>query len=139
MNAMNLPINYVEFESDDFAVTMAFYEAACGWTFQQWGDDYISFSGAGVEGGFRKRGTSGKPGEDRTAAAPAKSAAPGSVGRGGALVILYAEDLEAAEATIRKAGGTITVPIFSFPGGRRFHFTDPVGNALAVWAEATPS
>jgi len=24
---------------------------------------------------------------------------------------------------------------FQFPGGRRFHFTDPGGNELAVWSE----
>jgi len=50
-------------------------------------------------------------------------------------VILYAVDLEASEAAVRKAGGVITVPIFSFPGGRRFHFTDPAGNELAVWSD----
>ena len=51
------------------------------------------------------------------------------------LVILYAHDLEAMEAKVRAAGGTITKPIFSFPGGRRFHFKDPAGNELAVWSE----
>ncbi|MEQ9104328.1 MAG: hypothetical protein RIE53_06480 [Rhodothermales bacterium] len=140
---MNLPINYVEFESSDFSRTMTFYEAACGWTFQQWGDEYISFSGAGVEGGFRKTGPSGKPEDREDAAGPEEATGSGvdsgSAGRGGALVILHADNLEAAEATIRKAGGTITVPIFSFPGGRRFHFTDPAGNELAVWAEAPHS
>jgi predicted enzyme related to lactoylglutathione lyase len=33
---------------------------------------------------------------------------------------------------VTAAGGTITVPIFSYPGGRRFHFADPAGNELAV-------
>jgi len=51
------------------------------------------------------------------------------------LVILYATDLEAMEAKVTAAGGTITKPIFSFPGGRRFHFADPAGNELAVWSE----
>ena len=51
------------------------------------------------------------------------------------LVILYAHDLEAMEAKVRAAGGAIVKPIFSFPGGRRFHFTDPAGNELAVWSE----
>lgn len=111
---MKLPINYVEFPSSDLERTIAFYESACGWSFQRWGDEYISFSEAGLEGGFRKAGTSG---------------------RGGALVILFAEDLERAEEIIRGAGGVVTVPVFSFPGGRRFHFKDPSGNELAIWSE----
>ena len=52
------------------------------------------------------------------------------------LVILYATDLEAMDARVRAAGGTITRPIFSFPSGRRFHFRDPSGNELAVWSAA---
>jgi predicted enzyme related to lactoylglutathione lyase len=36
---------------------------------------------------------------------------------------------------VESAGGTIARPIFSFPGGRRFHFVDPAGNELAVWGE----
>ena len=51
-------------------------------------------------------------------------------------MILYATDLEAMDARVRAAGGTITRPIFSFPSGRRFHFRDPSGNELAVWSAA---
>jgi uncharacterized protein len=57
------------------------------------------------------------------------------VSRGGPLVVIYAADLAAMEAKIRAAGGAITKAAFSFPGGRRFHFTDPNGNELAVWSE----
>jgi predicted enzyme related to lactoylglutathione lyase len=32
-------------------------------------------------------------------------------------------------------GGTLAKDIFSFPGGRRFHFTDPNGNELAAWSD----
>ena len=39
------------------------------------------------------------------------------------------------EARVKAAGGVISTPIFSFPGGRRFHFRDPAGNELAVWSE----
>ena len=49
--------------------------------------------------------------------------------------MLKAPDLAAAEAAVRKAGGHITKPPFSFPGGRRFHFREPGGNELAVWSE----
>ena len=52
------------------------------------------------------------------------------------LVVLYAHDLEALEAKVRAAGAAIVVPIFEFPGGRRFHFQDPAGNVLAVWTAA---
>lgn len=51
------------------------------------------------------------------------------------VVILYAHDLEAMAAKVHAAGGVVVRPIFSFPGGRRFHFTDPSGNELAVWSE----
>lgn len=32
-------------------------------------------------------------------------------------------------------GAKISQDIFPFPGGRRFHFTDPVGNEYAIWSE----
>jgi len=51
------------------------------------------------------------------------------------LAILYSDNLEASEQKVRSAGGKIVKPIFSFPGGRRFHFTDPSGNELAVWSD----
>lgn len=55
--------------------------------------------------------------------------------RGSALIVIYSEDLEATEAKIVAAGGTVVKPIFAFPGGRRFHFTEPSGNELAVWSD----
>jgi predicted enzyme related to lactoylglutathione lyase len=55
---------------------------------------------------------------------------------GGPLVIIYAVDLEAVEASVRANGGTIVQQIFSFPGGRRFHFHDPSANELAVWSDS---
>ncbi|HEX4320682.1 MAG TPA: VOC family protein [Acidobacteriaceae bacterium] len=108
-------INYVEFVSTDVARSKQFYSAAFGWSFEDWGPDYISFqaAGAGIDGGFRK-------GEAQT---------------GSPLIVLYASDLAATEAAIVAAGGSITVPTFEFPGGRRFHFNDGAGNELAVWSE----
>ena len=87
---------------------------AFGWRFVDYGPTYAAFDGAGLDGGL----------QGDAAAAPAKP-----------LVILFARDLEAALAKVEAAGGTITAPIFSFPGGRRFHFRDPAGNELAVWSE----
>ena len=108
-------INYVEFTVPDVAGAKAFYAAAFGWTFVDYGPDYASFAAAdaGLDGGF----------------------ATGAQTPGGPLVILFAGDLEAMQARVESAGGRVTRPIFSFPGGRRFHFADPSGNELAVWAE----
>ena len=53
---------------------------------------------------------------------------------GGPLVILYADNLEAARDSVLAAGGSISREIFAFPGGRRFHFKDADGYELAVWS-----
>lgn len=98
------------------ATIKSFYNQAFGWEFTDWGPDYISFSGATVEGGFIRdsRVQSEKP---------------------GVLIILYTNNLENKILDIQNAGGTISHEIYSFPGGRRFHFKDPNTNELAVWSE----
>jgi predicted enzyme related to lactoylglutathione lyase len=112
-------INYIEFSSTDTAKTKAFYSAVFGWSFQDWGPDYVGFSSdsGGMDGGF------------------AKVEAGGGTGKSGPLVVLYSADLKATEAAVVAAGGSIIVPAFEFPGGRRFHFSDGAGNVLAVWSE----
>lgn len=107
-------INYIELPVTDIAASKAFYAAAFGWTYIDYGPTYASFQGAGIDGGLDAD-------SDRK---PSKN---------GALVVLHSKNLEAAQASVEAAGGKITVPIFTFPGGRRFHFTDPNGNELAVW------
>lgn len=107
-------IDYIEFTAPDLPAVKKFYSEAFGWKFQDWGDEYASFSDGRVDGGFT-RGT-------------AKTG-------GGPLVILYSSGLEAMRQKIQSAGGTITKDTFSFPGGRRFHFADPAGNELAVWSD----
>ena len=111
----NQHIHYIEFVTTDVALAKRFYSAAFGWEFEDYGPEYASFSRttAGIDGGFMQ----GTPVE------------------GGPLVVLYAADLAAAEKAVVAAGGAITVPTFEFPGGRRFHFRDGVGNAMAVWSE----
>ncbi len=108
-------INYIEFTTNDIERSRAFYTRAFGWTFEDWGPEYISFkaAGAGMDGGFRVGSASGE----------------------GPLIVLYAVDLSATEEAVVAAGGVITVPAFDFPGGRRFHFADGAGNVLAVWSE----
>ena len=106
-------IDYVEFTGGDLVATKRFYEQAFGWAFTDYGPSYTAFD-EGLDGGFN-------------ADAADQARAP--------LVILYADDLEAAQAKVRAAGGEILRPAYDFPGGRRFHFRDPSGNELAVWTE----
>ncbi|QTN19030.1 VOC family protein [Brevundimonas sp. AJA228-03] len=105
-------LDYLELPATDLPGTRAFYEAAFGWTFQDYGPSYVGFN-EGLDGGF-----------DADAADRAKAPLP----------ILYADDLEAMLTRVEVAGGRIVKPIFAFPGGRRFHFIDPSGNELAVWS-----
>ena len=104
-------IDYVEFPGGDLPATKAFYAETFGWAFTDYGPNYAAFD-EGLDGGFDPLSTAGKP-----------------------LVILYANDLEAMAAKVEAGGGTITKPIYDFPGGRRFHFRDPAGNDLAIWSE----
>lgn len=91
----------------------AFYSEAFGWSFTDYGPTYAAYT-EGLDGGFDA------------------SAAP-DVGK--PLPVLFSTDLEASLEAVEAAGGTVVKPIFAFPGGRRFHFMDPAGNELAVWAE----
>jgi uncharacterized protein len=107
-------IDYIELPATNVAKTKRFYIDAFGWTFTDYGPDYTSFEDGRITGGFTKAGT---------------------VVSGGPLLVIFALDLAAAEAGVTKAGGKIVKPVFDFPGGRRFHFTDPSGNELAVWSD----
>ena len=106
-------IDYIEFAAEDLGAVKKFYHDVFGWVFEDWGETYVSFEGAGIQGGFR----GGETPSD-----------------GGPLVILYASDLEDAERRVKAAGGEITER-HEFPGGCRFHFRDPAGNGLAVWTK----
>ena len=109
-------IDYVEITVTDVAAAKAFYGAAFGWSFADYGPEYAGIQSAGGEVGGLRRDSETQP--------------------GGPLVILYSDDLEASAEAVTAAGGTIVAPIYSFPGGRRFHFADPAGNELAVWSQA---
>lgn len=110
-------INYLEFPAKDIPATKSFFENVFGWTFQDYGSDYTAFKEERLEGGFYK------------------SEQVSSAEKGSGLIVFYSENLEESQLKIENAGGTIIKPIFSFPGGRRFHFTEPSGNEFAVWAE----
>ncbi len=110
-------IDYVEFSAIDIGVSKRFYSDVFGWKFEDYGPDYTAFRDGRMSGGFAK---------------------VGHVLGGGPLVVIYATDLEAVRESVKAAGGTITKETFSFPGGRRFHFSDPSGNELAVWSDREP-
>ncbi len=105
-------VDYVELWSESTESMKAFYGEAFGWTFTDFGPDYTEFQDVRAAGGFTATEKKFKP-----------------------LVILYAEDLDAARAGVLAAGGEILGPDHEFPGGRRFHFKDPAGNELAVWTK----
>lgn len=110
-------ISYVEFPARDLEATKTFFSKVFGWTFQDYGPGYTSFSNAGLDGGFFK------------ADLKATTAA------GSALIVLYSDDLERTLSEVQNAGGSVVKEIFPFPGGRRFHFSEPSGNELAVWSD----
>lgn len=103
-------IDYVELPGGDLPAVKRFYAEAFGWAFTDYGPTYAAFY-EGLEGGFQ-------------ADAAEAPAAP--------LVVLWADDLEALLGRVQAAGAVITRPIFTFPGGRRFHFRDPAGTELAA-------
>jgi uncharacterized protein len=109
MSVTTLPIDYIEFTAPVLEETQAFFAAAFGWEFVDYGPDYRDIQGAGTGGGL-ERGAPRAP-----------------------LIVLRADDLEAALEQVRAAGAEITQEIFAFPGGRRFEFLAPGGIAMAVW------
>ena len=113
-------INYVEFPCSNLDATQRFFEAVFGWRFTDYGPDYRAFDGAGLDGGFYR--------SERRACAD----------DGSALIVLYSGALEQTRGKVEAAGGRIVKPVFGFPGGRRFHFTEPSGNEFAVWSEPLP-
>lgn len=111
-------LDYVELPVADLPAARAFYQQAFGWQFNEYGPAYAGIkasSGDGEVGGL-----------DATAGADQRTP----------LVMLYSDDLEASVAAVRAAGGTVVNGPYDFPGGRRFHFTDPSGTELGVWASA---
>ena len=116
MTAKDL-INYVEFPASDIEATKAFFHKAFDWSFVDYGPDYTAFTNQGLDGGFFR------------------SDQQSTTETGGALVVFYSSDLEASLDRVVSAGGTLCKEIFSFPGGRRFHFTEPSGNEFAVWSD----
>jgi len=114
MKKTNKHIDYIEFKAKDLTAIKKFYSEAFEWTFTDYGPKYTAFSNAGLEGGFEFT-------EEEI--------------HNGVLVVLHHDDLEASKKKVLECEGKITKDIFSFPGGKRFQFSDPSGNELSVWCE----
>jgi uncharacterized protein len=110
-------IDFIEFpikNFKDFTKTKTFYSNVFNWKYKDWGDDYSDTKDSGLGSGLNGD-------------ASHKPKYP--------LAVIYVEDLESSKEQIINSGGKITKEIFSFHGGRRFHFNDPSGNELAVWSD----
>jgi uncharacterized protein len=105
-------INFIELPAQNLGAAKSFYADAFGWSLADYGPSYSCTVTGDVDLGL----------QGDSHAAPSHP-----------LPVIAVDDLETALAAVQKAGGTITVPIFGFPGGRRFHFRDPNGNELAAW------
>ena len=116
----NDKINYVEFPARNLEATKLFFSKVFDWSFVDYGPDYAAFANSGIDGGFFR------------------SELSASTENGSALIVFYSRDLEDTQARIERAGGQIIREIFSFPGGRRFHFCDPSRNEFAVWSDVDP-
>ncbi|MPY26560.1 VOC family protein [Shewanella psychropiezotolerans] len=116
MNAHHA-INYIEMPVADISATKQFFEQVFDWEFVDYGPEYTCFTNAGIAGGFYL------------------SEQIFDLAKGTPLVVLYSSQLEASMARVEGAGGEVSKAIFSFPGGRRFHFKDPSGNEFAIWSE----
>ena len=110
-------INYIELPAKDLEATKTFFSTVFGWTFVDYGPEYIAFTDKAIEGGFYR------------------SDLVSDSSKGAALVVFYSEKLEETQKKIVDNNGKVVQDIFTFPGGRRFHFLDINGNEFAVWSD----
>lgn len=82
-------IDYVELPSRDLAVTKSFFRSAFGWTFIDYGPDYIAIENAGLDGGFFR--------SDKIA----------TTENGSVLVVLNSTDLADSVRKVKHCGGVI--------------------------------
>ena len=104
-------INFIELPASDLGAAKTFYGLVFGWALTDFGPSYACTMTGDVDLGLQG---------DASEATQAP------------LAVIAVDDLQAAQAAVERAGGVITKPIFAFPGGRRFHFSDPNGLELAV-------
>ena len=103
-------ISYVEMPVKQVGAVRDFYAGAFGWTFTDFGPEYAATTTGDTDMGLN--------GSDVHAIANIMP------------IVEVKEDLEGALERVVAAGGVVTLPIFAFPGGRRFHFRDPAAHEL---------
>ena len=113
----NKSLNYLEYPSASLEKTKAFFASVFGWSFTDYGEAYCAFSLDNVDGGFYA------------------SEEISTTSCGAALTVFYSDDLTSLVAESVGAGGIITQPVLAFPGGHRFHFTEPGGSEFAAWSD----
>ena len=109
-------IDYIEIPVTDLDRSREFFSQLFGWEFQEWGPDYYSFSDGRLDGGLRR----------------SEEPAPAS----GVLLVFYTQDIDRDYARVKELGALISQEVFDFPGGKRFHFVDPVGTEFAMWTSS---
>lgn len=110
-------IDHIEIPCTELETSRLFFEKVFRWEFISYGNDYILSENGGLQMVLYR------------------SERSFTYERGAPLMVIYRDNLKKAEHDIVEFGGSITQPLFSFPGGSRFHFTDPSGNEFAVWSE----
>ena len=116
--SLSAKISYLEYPAQDLTKTKRFFESIFNWKFTDYGPDYTAFEeSAGLKGGFYHSNLSS------------------STNNGAALAVFYSGNIAEIQHKITESGGKIIKALFSFPGGVRFHFSDPSGNEFAVWSE----
>jgi predicted enzyme related to lactoylglutathione lyase len=113
--AIHNHIDLIEFpvkSAKQLQQTKEFFSNVFGWKYTDWGDDYSDTSDSGANSGVNADGGASMP-----------------------LTVIYSADLEKTKELVINNGGKIIVDVYSFPGGRRFHFIEPNGSELAVWSE----
>lgn len=104
-------INFIELPARDLGAARTFYSAVFGWELTDFGPSYSCTMTGNVDLGLQ--------GDMREA--PRMP-----------LPVVLVDNIEAAQTAVEGGGGTISKPVFAFPGGRRFHFLDPNGLELAI-------
>ncbi|QSZ41825.1 VOC family protein [Sulfurimonas aquatica] len=110
-------INYLELPANNLEKVKGFFSSNFGWKFTDYGPEYTAFSDEGIDGGFFK------------------SEQSSSTHNGAVLIVFYSSNLEETFSKIKNSNGKVLKEIYSFPGGRRFHFSDPCDNEYAVWSD----
>src|SRR5580698_7263921 len=103
--------NFIELPTRDLAASQVFFEQVFGMKMTGFGPTYACTLTGDVDLGLQAD-------QNEVTKAP--------------LPVIEVKDLEATLAAVTASGASVTKPIFSFPGGRRFHFLDPNGNELSA-------